>query len=439
MSPIQIQADLRGVLRGIKNQNFPLQHALLELIDNSLDAGASSVSIKEVVGDLIICDNGQGFTDIGTALTVGTSTKKDSIGRYGVGLKHAAVRYSDYTTIASNGWRVVAPWQDIIDGASDGAIEALEVKDSGSTSITLHKFRDCYTQAIQTDKIRKAYSELIGDESIKIEVNGDPLPPLPLPDFTTRIEADVSWLGRKAVVVGGIARADDPNLAAWRGYNPFYKGRLIGDGCIRNLGVGEEGCTNFCFIVLLQDGEASWQLATNKDAVDDLAAFLQYIYVEHTASVLKAGAEEYQEIALKDAESETTAALNGSGNQTRKRTGKKPGTVKPTNEGPRKQRTNTATRGGEYARDGGNRRQSLKFRFTRFGDDRLAQVTDMGRQTVIEANLDNSFIEENKESAPVRLCVAKFIHKMRGGLSESDLFSEDLVDSILLSIGEELA
>ena len=42
-----IQADVAGVIRKARHQNFPLHAALLELIDNSLDANATIIEVTE--------------------------------------------------------------------------------------------------------------------------------------------------------------------------------------------------------------------------------------------------------------------------------------------------------------------------------------------------------------------------------------------------------
>lgn len=439
---MKLSIDLAGVLRKQRNQTFPLQHALLELIDNSVDEGSTNIQIRENNGDLIISDNGCGFSDIGAALIVGKSSKSDSIGRYGVGLKDACVRYSDSTTIESNGVRVMVPWLDIMEGVVSGELEPDRIADAeGITRIVLHGFRGRYTQAIQTQEIQRVYHPLIDTDGLEIDVNGALLEPLKMPTFTEVINKSFDYKGKSVTITGGIYPSNDPTRQIWKGYNPYYKGRLIGPGKITNRGTGDECCTSFMFMVHLRDSVESWTLATNKDAVEGLGDLLDHIYYEYTRETLIRGAEASMDIELKAIEDNINRVLSGrNGNITRRKSGEKPGTVKPTESGPPKQRTNTARDAGGYINDGGSaKRSSLRFKFEDLGGESLCAVDRSGKGLIITANLNNSFIAENKTNEPACMCLAKLAHAAFRSLEGNDLAVDEIMSRIMCQAGEELS
>jgi len=204
-----------GMVRIMRNANFSLQNALLELIDNSLDAEATAVTVIESNEDLIIKDNGRGFDDIEMALCLGMSDKiEDNIGRYGIGLKQACAKFSRATEIISNGVMVYVPWDKI-----DLGINYCDAPDAIGSTIILRKFRDLYGAPIQTGEIRRVY-KLAMERGISLSIKGEELTPIPEPVFIKTIEdTEVNFQGKKALLRGGIFKTDDPNRKHWAGYN----------------------------------------------------------------------------------------------------------------------------------------------------------------------------------------------------------------------------
>jgi hypothetical protein len=437
---ITLGVDLVGVLRKAKRASFSLQNALLELIDNSVDEGATIIQIREDSGDLIISDNGRGFSDIGSALIVGKSSKTDSIGRYGVGLKDACIRYSNTTVIESNGYKVSVPWNEIISDALSGQLILQEIPKVPITHIILRRFRANYSKEIQDQEIRRVYHPLISGDGLIIQINGASLGPLKMPVITEAVNADFKFNGKLVSMTGGTYATNDPMKKVWKGYNPYYKGRLIGPGNITNRGTGDEGCTSFFFMVNLLDGEESWSLATNKDAVDELDELLDYIYQQYTREALIRGAEASRDIALRDIEENINKALSGgSGNITRPRSGEKPGAVKPTQTGAPKRRTNSASSSGAYSADIKSKKGKLKFRFEHQGGDALGEINEMGKSIIISANLDNPFIREHKDNESMILMMAKLCFCMFRQVRRDDMLSDNYISSIMMEAGQELS
>ncbi len=434
-----IQADVAGVIRKARHQNFPLHAALLELIDNSLDANAAIIEVTEQNGDLWITDNGEGFSDIVSSLVVGKSSKRSGIGRYGVGLKDASARYSNATTITSRGQRVTAPWRAIVCGESDGEVFPKEVENDDKTHVVLEDFRDRYTKDICTDPIRRVYAPRLKSGDVVITLNGKPLEPLEKPDFTESIDETVDFKGRKIRLHGGIFDPSDKMRRFWYGYNPFYKGRLIGDGRITSSGIQDEACSNFSFQLDLIDDEEEWVLATNKDAVDDIGEAIEACYWDHTRPLLKKAAEQAQNIELRAVEDAVNALLRATGNQTRRRNQGRKGTIKPTQTGPTKKRTYTARGEGRYIGGNGRGGSSLLFKFVPLGGDSLGNCIQSGKGVLVEANQDNKFIAQNRANLQVMHGLAKLIFTVRSEIERVDFASEEMMERIMDNAGSEMA
>src|ERR1700754_3063389 len=92
-------------------RNHSLEAALAELVDNSIDAGASHVLIRFVrdgqkLISLLVVDDGSGMDEgqINTAMTVGGSrdSRDAEIGRFGLGLKAASFSQARSVTVVSH-------------------------------------------------------------------------------------------------------------------------------------------------------------------------------------------------------------------------------------------------------------------------------------------------------------------------------------------------
>lgn len=431
-----VQIDVIGELRSKRDRNFPLQAALLELIDNSVDEGATVITIREAEGDLVIEDNGTGFEDIASALIVAKSKKKGKIGRYGVGMKDACLKYSKTTVIESNGKRFTAPWEKMIKQEISNLVEEEDIEHDPTTRIVLCGFRQKYTRAIETKDIRRTYQKLIEDGLLQITVTGTELGRLDVPDYTETLEEVFEYEGKLIRLYGGIYKSNDPARQDWKGYNPYYNGRLIGNGKITTYGTGDEGCTNFCFMLELLDDLEPWGLSTNKDDVEGMEELLDYIYHQYTQPMLKRGSSQASEIELKELEENINRQLTGGGNITRTKPQKTKPAGKPADPGPKKMRTNSATGPGRYHSKSGSAR--LMFQFAHIGGESLGEIQNQGKRVIITANLDNPFIAQNKTNEPLILCMAKFAYAMQSQISKADFAADEYVTNIMTQAGEEL-
>lgn len=435
---VSIMSDLRGTLRYHASRSFRLHNALLELIDNSVDAGASVVTItQEDGGSLAITDNGHGFKDLSAGFTLGKSDKIDAIGRYGIGMKDACLAYSTSTEIISNGKRLVIPWEKIIAGFASGEnLPVMPCESDGTTTLRLIGFDEKKAENFNFTEIRRSYHPLIQSGEMQVVFNGKTLAPLDLPEFKETIDEEIEHLGKRARIRGGIYAPNSNQRSNWNGYNPYYKGRLIGNGKIQNAGVGDTGCTNFCFLIDLIDGDEAWGLATNKDEVSKLTSFLDEVVFERTREMLERGAEAATDIALKSIEDQINVMLGGSGNITRSKRENSNGKKKESKMGSPKKNTNTATKPGGYLR--GSNGGQLKFRFVPMGDDTLGEFKSHGNgKYVVNCNSDNAFIAANK-TATVGVMFAKMAFATFKHIKAIQTVPDELVSTIMSTAGTEL-
>lgn len=117
-------------VQSLSHQGYGFEAAIADLIDNSIDAGATKVVVSFLRDDdrlvsLLIVDNGWGMDETGldVAMTVGGRTDYDSasLGHFGAGLKAASLAHADALTVisrtkrspsAGRRWRTAAAQQD---------------------------------------------------------------------------------------------------------------------------------------------------------------------------------------------------------------------------------------------------------------------------------------------------------------------------------------
>jgi hypothetical protein len=360
-----ITSNVYGSIREKRSKDFALWKALCEIIDNSIDAGASHVSVSELNGDVVMTDNGSGFENIPQALIIGESTKFGKIGRFGVGLKDASIRYSSKTIIESNGVKCVADWAGILSKDIEPEAETFPISKTGLTKITWKEFN--YTKSIKTDMLSKVYGELIKSNKLDLLINGVNIEPAPLPEFNDLLDQKIIYEGRAAIIKGGVYTPKNQPPNHLKGYNIYYKNRLIEQ--TREKGIGDNTTSNFCFMVDLLDGDSlsKWELSTNKETVEDVDEFLAFIYHKYTKDMLQKAFDKQQTIELKEWEKELQCIVNGKeykkvndANESRKPKNKNSDNpADSTGKGSKHTKTNTAD-GRLDDREGEEQKSSIK-------------------------------------------------------------------------------
>ncbi|NED81268.1 ATP-binding protein, partial [Streptomyces sp. SID11233] len=103
-----------GYAKALTNQGYSFEAAVADLVDNSIDAGATAVVVHflrdaDRIVSLLVIDNGRGMDTAGLdeAMTVGhrRAYGEAALGMYGTGLKAASLSQSGSLTVISRGKR----------------------------------------------------------------------------------------------------------------------------------------------------------------------------------------------------------------------------------------------------------------------------------------------------------------------------------------------
>lgn len=109
MKLIECQPNLENFTKSLLSIGYSHYVAVLDIIDNSIAAGASKVWVKYEANDLIISDNGQGMNRdrLFQAMRVASSdptkirAEESDLGKFGLGLKLASFSLSDNFQVIS--------------------------------------------------------------------------------------------------------------------------------------------------------------------------------------------------------------------------------------------------------------------------------------------------------------------------------------------------
>lgn len=121
--------DAAGVLGALQRIGYSLEESVADLIDNSIDAGASTVLLRflrtgEQLLNLTIVDDGRGMTAarLDQAMTFGLQTGKreEELGKYGMGLKSASFAQCDALTVVTRQKGDVSGQRWTVEGIAEG-------------------------------------------------------------------------------------------------------------------------------------------------------------------------------------------------------------------------------------------------------------------------------------------------------------------------------
>lgn len=443
----EMQFDVIGSIANIRNSSLNLHLAMQEFIDNSIDANATNIKIVSSGGNLTIEDDGDGFNDFHNAVIVGKSIKQNEklIGRHGVGMKAAAIKFSNTTILQSNDRYMVMPWNSILEGMIEPIFEENKCDPIKGTRITLIDFDSLRsTRAVQPTDLAKTYAMLLHYKKVAITYNGELLQMPALPKYVDSINEQIEWRGKRSIVRGGTYATNDPARRNWSGYYAYYNGRLI-QGKILDCGRGDLTCSNFVYHIYMNDeGQSKWNLSTHKDEVHDLTDFIEHLYTVYTQQHLEKASNESEVIELKEIEDFVTDAANGKTlrNSTRSK-GDKQGTVEKVGTGRRQINTNQHNCPGEYIPNNAGKSQGrppeIRFHFESMGSLTLGTVEKAkGNRRIWKFNKDNRFVDKYKSDkrviAPLMICFKELLDKA----DNHELFADDLINDALERTGEHL-
>lgn len=286
----EIPPTTDSIIADINRENMTWEHALGDLIDNSLDANASRVVIEidTKAKRVEVRDNGDGCDEPHRMLQQGYSTKRGKrnlLGRYGVGLKHASYWFcgeSGLTAIVScaegRSRKVRVCWGDVV-RAGVWRIPPVEeltqeearaaILDGRGTSVMFTKSRRRWLSGPDAAKLFERFGfmfspALRSGRQIEIVVDGKrrTLAAAKDPTWSESLQFEVQVGHRKAVVRAGIKAANDTSGMSGMSYT--YGHRVIISN--ESDGLGEYSRHGFAGIV---DLDEHWVLGQNKMSVTD--------------------------------------------------------------------------------------------------------------------------------------------------------------------------
>jgi hypothetical protein len=238
-----------------------------ELIDNSFDAGASRVDIESKSDRMTISDDGCGCADISSMLRLGDHQRHDTTqsGRYGVGLKDAAIWAAEITKIETQTKtrlsEVSVAWSEIAE-SNQWSIEheVTDVIGPPGTRIGLRKLLRRPRMARHQREISFLFAPALLSKKT-IAVNGKALKPWRLPELVQSARREL-WIGdrRARIFAGTIAP----------GHKVEHSGFLITNAfrVIEETHGPEDDLRSARFFAWVEL-EGHWPLSRNKDQVGD--------------------------------------------------------------------------------------------------------------------------------------------------------------------------
>ena len=110
MDIVTITPDAHNFLQGARNTGYTLNTALADIIDNSISAGATDISIYADgnLSNIAVIDNGSGMDSktLEEAMRVGSKDplaqrSSDDLGRFGLGLNMASISMCNKTSVVT--------------------------------------------------------------------------------------------------------------------------------------------------------------------------------------------------------------------------------------------------------------------------------------------------------------------------------------------------
>jgi hypothetical protein len=354
------------ILTSMARQDMAPSLAIVELIDNSLDAHGQNNRVDYDVAShvITISDDGVGAPDPSAIVTMGEhdSEGRDTSGRYGIGAKDAIMALGTAVEIVTvrNGLRrtVRADFEEIKTTDRWVAREDQDEVASGTHSGTVVRIcnvnRKIYPQAI-AEKLAATFAPALR-RGKQIFVNGIAVDAPAEVEVTDRLEGS-GVLGHKQYRWWAGIKADGQKIDG--GWRFEFKNRVL-DSTPSNRSYGTQDMDTHKFygvITLVEPEDAEqherWYVNKHKTSAEELEDLCEAIF-PHVQALLRRAAEEHaitleSEIA-DDVGRELTEALSESRMKKERRKGgieeHQPGTVLPRNTGKRRRRA-TQTQEGE--------------------------------------------------------------------------------------------
>jgi Histidine kinase-, DNA gyrase B-, and HSP90-like ATPase len=267
--------------------SMDLKTCVAELIANSIDQDPTEIalSLDRKKPAFTISDNGNGCPALEKMIRIGTHvpSKKDTIGRFGVGFKDAVIWLGDYVTIDSMTRKgkkqmAIADWQEMISldswnvGFRNDSAREMHGVTVEVTDLRGHRFR-AWNQVSRY--VAELFSAAI-DAGITIAVDGKTVQSIPQPLLTDAVEFEGTFGGLGFKGVAGILVDKKSGVSGWE---IRYSPQTICLGYAK-AGFGTYSSQGFYGRFYMVDADKKWKLNRNKTASDDLEDVLNCEYMQ---------------------------------------------------------------------------------------------------------------------------------------------------------------
>lgn len=318
-----------ALLESLRVQPHSWTVILGELIDNSLDAGATRVEVKFAGNkQVIVTDDGNGCPDISKMLTLGMHFRQSTtrLGRFGVGLKEAACALWGLTEIESvhggMNRRAYINWQ-LLSRKSQWAIAqptCSPANGSVGTTLRFSNIQKGYPGDYAALAAELGYTfmpALNAGRQIKLSfAKRQPIlcRAYQLPPLENVVEATLDVGGKIATIRAGVVQADHKNTRP--GFAFVHGHRVIMDSSLGSQGKSTSRVTGIVELV------SGWTLSKNKTAIINDEESLGEAIHEQIAHILSLADKQALtltgEIFTQSLNDRFRAAMNGIAVKTRK-------------------------------------------------------------------------------------------------------------------------
>lgn len=337
------------MLIGQASVSLGWKKCLAELIDNAFDAKANSVRIETGGRRVVVEDDGIGCNEVDAFFRQGKHKSRGGLGRFGVGLKDAALWLWGTTEVRSisrsGGVHCSVNWKRIVDSNQWKAIaQTLPSSDDTGTRLVFSGIQRIAPSESHLAELGYLFFPAIESGRHIVVRRGKsrakPVPVFQFPPLESVIEQESEIGGKRFRVRAGIVQEGHPN--PYPGFTIAYKHRVI---TTTSQGCGEYGTARFVGIVHLDE---TWKLSRNKDELLEDAGLLAETLHLICKDTLVAASEQNRLVTLAGIESKIAANLMQAlkeGKKERRGKGNKSGTVEQKDSG-RRRRNATNTQPG---------------------------------------------------------------------------------------------
>jgi len=411
-------------LVSLRRQDMHPWLAVCELVDNSVDAQATTVIVNwdPAAKSLSVIDDGVGAPNPAALVTLGDhdSEGRPTSGRYGIGAKDAvlALGTAAEVSVVRNGLRRVvrADFDEIRQSgrwvAREDQHEASESDATGTMVKVIGVDRKIYLMAIW-DRLSKTFAPALR-RGISILLASQPVTPPPAVQVDERREGSGEFRGKQFAWWAGIKR-DGQNVSG--GWRFAFKGRMLEENsCNRSYGTAGMDIHKFYGEITLiepdqPDDEELWLVNKHKTSADELQDLCEDIFPS-IRDLLERCAEEHSltlEAAIADDIGRgLTEALSEASRVREKRSipeEEQHGTVLPRNTGRRRTRA-AKTQHGQGSISGRDPLSGKKFSIHFADDETFGYVTGSRQANVVYLGKLHPYWQVHGQEREIVQCAA---------------------------------